>query len=76
MASISVLFRLSQGCLLQDIAGKCRGIAQSGSASGLGPEGREFESLYPDQLNQIPNPIPTRQHHNAPVAHLDRASAF
>ena len=27
-----------------------RGIAQSGSASGLGPEGREFESLCPDHL--------------------------
>ena len=26
-----------------------RGVAQSGSASGLGPEGREFESLRPDQ---------------------------
>ena len=25
-----------------------RGIAQPGSASGLGPEGREFESLCPD----------------------------
>ena len=25
-------------------------IAQSGSASGLGPEGREFESLYSDQV--------------------------
>jgi hypothetical protein len=25
-----------------------RGIAQSGSASGLGPEGRGFESLCPD----------------------------
>ena len=25
-----------------------RGVAQSGSASGLGPEGREFESLHPD----------------------------
>lgn len=25
-----------------------RGIAQSGSASGLGPEGREFKSLCPD----------------------------
>ena len=24
-------------------------VAQSGSASGLGPEGREFESLYSDQ---------------------------
>ena len=27
-----------------------RGIAQSGSASGLGPEGRRFESFYPDHL--------------------------
>ena len=25
-------------------------IAQSGSASGLGPEGREFESLYSDHI--------------------------
>ena len=25
-------------------------IAQSGSASGLGPEGREFKSLYSDQI--------------------------
>lgn len=27
-----------------------RGIAQSGSASGLGPEGWWFKSIYPDQL--------------------------
>ena len=27
----------------------CRGVAQSGSASGLGPEGRRFESYRPDQ---------------------------
>lgn len=27
----------------------CRGVAQPGSASGLGPEGREFESRRPDQ---------------------------
>src|SRR5690606_31077839 len=26
----------------------CRGVAQPGSASGLGPEGREFESRRPD----------------------------
>ena len=26
------------------------GVAQPGSASGLGPEGREFESLHRDQL--------------------------
>ena len=28
----------------------CRGMAQPGSASGLGPEGREFKSLCPDHL--------------------------
>ena len=28
-----------------------RSVAQPGSASGLGPEGREFESLCPDQSN-------------------------
>ena len=27
-----------------------RGVAQSGSAPGLGPGCREFESLHPDQL--------------------------
>ncbi len=42
-----------------------RGIAQSGSAPALGAGCREFESLYPDQA-----------FFNAPVAHLDRASAF
>ena len=26
------------------------GVAQSGSASGLGPEGRGFNSLHPDHL--------------------------
>ena len=26
-----------------------RGVAQPGSASGLGPEGRRFESCHPDQ---------------------------
>ncbi len=29
-----------------------RGVAQSGSASGLGPEGRRFESCLPDQFQQ------------------------
>lgn len=28
---------------------RSRGVAQSGSASGLGPEGPEFESRRPDQ---------------------------
>ena len=27
-----------------------RGVAQPGSASGLGPEGRGFESLHPDHF--------------------------
>ena len=30
-----------------------RGVAQSGSASGLGPEGREFESLHSDHSSQV-----------------------
>ena len=29
---------------------KHRGVAQFGSARGLGPWGREFESLHPDHL--------------------------
>ncbi len=40
-----------------------RGVAQPGSAPALGAGCREFESLHPDQFF-------------APVAHLDRASAF
>ena len=28
-----------------------RGVAQPGSASGLGPEGRRFESFLPDQFS-------------------------
>lgn len=39
-----------------------RGIAQSGSAPALGAGCRGFKSLYPE--------------YNAPVAQLDRASAF
>ena len=30
-----------------------RGVAQPGSASGLGPEGRRFESCHPDQHSDI-----------------------
>lgn len=30
---------------------KIRGVAQSGSAPGLGPGGREFESRRPDQIS-------------------------
>lgn len=47
-------------CLLIDpVAGRRyyftlrRGVAQSGSASGLGPEGRMFESSRPDQFYKI-----------------------
>ena len=29
------------------------GVAQPGSASGLGPEGREFESLHRDQFADV-----------------------
>ncbi len=31
----------------------CRGVAQPGSASGLGPEGRRFESFRPDQVSSV-----------------------
>ena len=44
-----------------------RGIAQSGSAPALGAGCREFESLYPDQFYGLSV---------APVAQLDRATAF
>ena len=30
----------------------CRSVAQPGSASGLGPEGREFESLHSDHFQK------------------------
>ena len=36
-------------------AGPARGMAQSGSASALGAEGRGFESLCPDQFRGGPN---------------------
>ncbi len=50
-----------------------RGIAQPGSASALGAEGRGFESLCPDQVffNYV-----LVSFYPALVAHLDRASAF
>ena len=65
-----------------------RGVAQPGSASGLGPEGRRFESCLPDhKLNDqlavnnkhcidaccIPPTVSVLQ---GPVAQLDRATAF
>src|SRR5262249_55066842 len=42
-------------------AGVRRGIAQSGSASGLGPEGRRFKSCCPDQQNQVLSIISERR---------------
>ncbi len=36
------------GCWTHYSAQSVRGVAQSGSASGSGPEGREFESRRPD----------------------------
>ena len=50
-----------------------RGIAQSGSASALGAEGRGFESLCPDHYSVIGVILELL---NAPVAQLDRAPAF
>ena len=40
---------------LADRRGSARGMAQSGSASALGAEGRGFESLCPDQFRGGPN---------------------
>ena len=34
-----------------------RGVAQIGSARGLGPWGREFESLHPDQQKCQQGPL-------------------
>ena len=44
-------------------------MAQSGSASALGAEGRRFKSVCPDQYNEHDKKF-------ALVAQLDRASAF
>ena len=39
-----------RGSQFDSVWGHHRRLAQSGSASGLGPEGREFESLISDQV--------------------------
>ena len=36
----------------------CRGVAQPGSASGLGPEGRKFKSCRPDHLFAVKVTVP------------------
>ena len=50
-----------------------RDVAQSGSAPALGAGCRGFKSLYPDQFCDRANRLLVT---TAPVAHLDRASAF
>ena len=46
-------------CHLIYIKQICRSVAQPGSASGLGPEGREFESLHSDQLHFVESTVLT-----------------
>lgn len=49
-------FRVSEGASVGYVSLLCqrvRGVAQFGSASGLGPEGRRFESYRPDQVNRV-----------------------
>ena len=53
-----------------------RSIAQPGSAPGLGPGGRRFESYCSDQFFKATYRMILRIIGHAPVAQLDRASAF
>ena len=53
-----------------------RSMAQFGSAPGLGPGGRRFESYCSDQFFKARLSIIPRIIGHAPVAQLDRASAF
>ena len=39
----------SSPAILESVYNNYRGVAQFGSASGLGPEGRGFKSCRPDQ---------------------------
>ena len=52
-----------------------RGVAQPGSASGLGPEGRRFESFRPDHSCHEKSSL-GGLFLLLPVAQLDRATAF
>jgi hypothetical protein len=62
----------------------CRSVAQSGSASGLGPEGRRFESYRSD--HELIENAPSKglfyfwfnrlNNSDLPVAQSDRATAF
>ena len=53
-----------------------RSIAQPGSAPGLGPGGRRFESYCSDQFFKATYRMILRIIGHAPVAQFDRASAF
>ena len=53
-----------------------RSIAQPGSAPGLGPGGRRFESYCSDQFFKATYRMILCIIGHAPVAQLDRASAF
>ena len=53
-----------------------RSMAQSGSAPGLGPGGRRFESYCSDQFFKAKEFMILSVIVHAPVAQLDRASAF
>ena len=44
--------RKSGGIIIYVVYRSYRDVAQFGSASGLGPEGRRFESCHPDQKRQ------------------------
>ena len=56
-------FDKTKGCAYNNK--EVRGVAQLGSASGLGPEGRRFESCHPDQpygsLAQLGERLPYKQ---------------
>ena len=66
-------YRLLPNYSLVQVSKNCRGLAQSGSASALGAEGRGFESLCPDHCSVIGAILGVLY---APVAQLDRAPAF
>ena len=61
--------------MLQAIKRARRSVAQPGSASGLGPEGRGFESLHSDhtifQQNTASQPEQKMQAHNRPASVIE-----
>ena len=63
------------GASWQALECEYRGVAQSGSASGLGPEGRRFESYRPDHKNKK-GLVLRGLFLFLSVAQLDRATTF